>query len=182
MAKSNLSPTKYNKSSSPSCQTKKMINQELSKIFREISVLLEIKEVSFKPQAYEKVAYAVDSLEEDLGDVYKEGGLKALKAIPGVGESIADHIEEYIKTGRVKEYDKLKKEFPVDIESLRSVEGVGPKMILKLYKKLGIKNLEQLEKSAKAGKIRNIKRYRFFEKFRRAISARFQYADFPNYS
>ena len=156
MAKSNLSPTKYNKSSSPSCQTKKMINQELSKIFREISVLLEIKEVSFKPQAYEKVAYAVDSLEEDLGDVYKEGGLKALKAIPGVGESIADHIEEYIKTGRVKEYDKLKKEFPVDIESLRSVEGVGPKMILKLYKKLGIKNLEQLEKSAKAGKIRNI--------------------------
>ena len=133
-----------------------MINQGLSKIFREISVLLEIKEVSFKPQAYEKVAYAVDSLEEDLGDVYKEGGLKALKAIPGVGESIADHIEEYIKTGRVKEYDKLKKEFPVDIESLRSVEGVGPKMILKLYKKLGIKNLEQLEKSAKAGKIRNI--------------------------
>ena len=132
------------------------MNRELSKIFREISVLLEIKGVPFKPQAYERVAYAVDSLEEGLADTYKDGGLKALEEIPGVGKSIAEKIEEYIKTGRVKEYDKLKKEFPVDIESLRSVEGVGPKMILKLYKKLGIKNLDQLEKAAKARKIRNV--------------------------
>src|SRR3989344_1323316 len=126
------------------------MNRELSKIFREISVLLEIKGVPFKPQAYEKVAYVVESLEEDLGDIYKKGDRKALEEIPGVGASIADHIEEYIKTGRIKNYDKLKKEFPVDIEGLRSVEGVGPKMILKLYKKLGVKNLEELEKAAQA--------------------------------
>ena len=48
-----------------------MINTELSKIFREIAVFLEIKEVSFKPQAYEKVAYTIESLEEDLADIYK---------------------------------------------------------------------------------------------------------------
>ena len=133
-----------------------MTNQELSKIFKEISVLLEIKGIAFKPQAYEKVAYTLDSLEEDLLDIYRKGGIKNLKDISGVGQNIAEKIEEYIKTGHIKEYERLKKEFPVDIESLRSVEGVGPKMIQKLYKKLGIKNLDQLEKAARAGKIRNV--------------------------
>lgn len=121
-----------------------------------MAALLEIKEVAFKPQAYEKVSYILESSEEDLADIYKAGGLEALKDIPGVGTSIAEHIEEYIKTGRIKNYDKLKKEFPVDIESLRSVEGIGPKMISKLYKELGIKNLDQLEKAAREGKIRKI--------------------------
>ena len=133
-----------------------MMNSELAKIFREISVFLQIKGVAFKPQAYEKVAYALESLEEDLGDIYKSGGLKALENIPGVGKNIAEKIEEYIKTHRIKNYDRLKKELPVDIEGLRSVEGIGPKTILHLYKKLGIKNLEQLEKFARAGKIRNV--------------------------
>src|SRR3989344_5871140 len=133
-----------------------MINSELSKIFKEISVFLEIKGVLFKPQAFEKVAYTVGSLEEDLKDIYKEGGLKALEDIPGIGQGIAERIEEYIKSHRIKDYDRLKKELPVDIESLRSVEGIGPKMILKLYKKLGIKNLEQLEKTAREGKISKV--------------------------
>lgn len=133
------------------------MNQSLSKIFREIAVLLEMKEVAFKPQAFEKVAYSLDSLEEDIKDIYAKGGTDALKEIPGVGSSIADHIIEYIKTGHIKEYDKLKKELPIDVESLRSVEGVGPKTILHLYKKLGIKNLEDLEKAARLGEISKIK-------------------------
>ena len=132
------------------------MNSELSKIFREMAVLLEMKGVAFKPRAFERVAYAVGSLQEDLGDIYKEGGLKALENIPGVGAGIAERIEEYIKTKHIKDYEKLKKELPVDIESLRAVEGVGPKMIQKLYKELGVKNLSDLEKAAKAGKIRDI--------------------------
>lgn len=133
-----------------------MNNGEISKIFGEIAVLLEMKGVAFKPRAYEKVADTIGNLGEDLEDIYKQGGIKALENIPGVGASIAGHIEEYIKTGHIKNYDKLKKELPVDIKSLRSVEGVGPKTILQLHKKLGIKNLDQLEKAARAGKIRNI--------------------------
>jgi len=132
------------------------LNEKLSRTFREISVLLEIKGVAFKPQAYEHAAYSLNSLDEDVAEIYDKGGIKALEEIPGIGQGIAEKIEEYIKTGKIREYIKLKKEFPVDIESLRAVEGVGPKMILKLYRKLGIKNLNQLEKFAKARRLRNI--------------------------
>ncbi len=129
------------------------MNREVSKILYEMSVLLEMKEVEFKPRAYEKAAGSIESLAEDVGDIYKHGGLKALEDIPGIGPSIGEKIEEYIKSGRIKEYERLKKSIPVDIEGLSSVEGIGPKTILRLYKKLGIKTRDQLEKAATEGKL-----------------------------
>ena len=130
-----------------------MINRDISKILYEMAVLLEMKEVEFKPRAYEKAASSLESLAEDVGDMYKHGGLKALENIPGVGQSIGEKIEEYINTKHIKEHDKLKKEIPVDIEGLAFVEGIGPKTILRLYKKLGIKNRDQLEKAASEGEL-----------------------------
>ena len=121
-----------------------------------MSVLLEIKGVDFKPQAYEKAAHSIEMLEEDVRGIYKGGGIKALEDIPGVGKGIAERIEEYLKTHHIKDYDKLKKQIPVKIDELSAIEGVGPKMILRLYKELGIKTRVQLEKAAKEGKLRNI--------------------------
>ena len=136
-----------------------MRNFELAKIFYEIADFLEIQEVEFKPRAYEKVARVLESLEKDVSEIYKEGGLKLLEDIPGVGQHIALRIEEFIKTGRVKEYEKLKKKCPVDMENLTAVEGLGPKMIKVLYQKLKIRNLKDLEKAAKEGKIRKLERF-----------------------
>ena len=42
------------------------------------------------------------------------------------------------------------------MEELSAVEGVGPKMIKVLYKELGVKNLKDLERAARFGKIRNL--------------------------
>ncbi len=136
-----------------------MKNQFVAKILYEISVFLEMEGVEFKPRAYERAAHSVEALEEDVADIYRKGGKKALEEIPGVGDSIAEKIEEYLKTGRVKEYEKLKKRTPVDIEGLTAVEGVGPKMVKILYQKLKIRNVNDLEKSAKAGKIRKLEHF-----------------------
>ncbi|MDP2932909.1 MAG: DNA polymerase/3'-5' exonuclease PolX, partial [bacterium] len=133
-----------------------MSNQELVKILYEMATLLEIKEEAFKPQAYERAAYSIEALGEDVDEIYKKGGLKALEDIPGVGQGIAERIEEYIKTGRVADYEKLKKELPVDISGLMAIEGVGPKMVKKLYRELGIKNASELETAAKAGKLEKL--------------------------
>ncbi len=133
-----------------------MRNLELAQIFYQMADLLEMKEISFKPRAFEKVARVLESLEKDVADIYREGGLAALEKIPGVGKNIAKRVEEFIKTGRIKDYQKLKKECPVDLESLMAVEGLGSQKIKVLYKKLKIKNLRDLEKAAKAGKIRKL--------------------------
>lgn len=133
-----------------------MTNRELAKIFYDISRYLKMEDVQFKPQAYQKAALALEGLEEDAEDIYREGGLKALEEIPGVGKSIAEKIEEYIKTGKIKYYEKFKKKLPLKLEELTSVEGMGPKKAKALYRELGIRDLKTLEKAAKKGKIRNL--------------------------
>jgi len=130
-----------------------MKNQEIASIFYEIADFLEMEGIQFKPYAYRRVAITLETLEEDVEDIYKKGGLKALEKIPGVGKNIAERIEEHLKTGKIKYYQDLKKKTPVKMEELTTVEGLGPKRVKVLYQKLGIRNLKDLEKAAKAHKI-----------------------------
>ena len=133
-----------------------MRNTELAQIFREVALYLEMKEEPFKPRAYEKVAYSLEALEEPVGEIYRRGGVKALRAIPGVGQAIAEKIEEVIRTGRLRYYEELKKEVPVDVRGLTAIEGIGPKSVKLLYEKLTIKTAADLEKAARVGKIRGL--------------------------
>jgi len=131
-----------------------MRNKEVAKVLYGIADLLEIKEVKFKPNAYRRAAQNIELLPEDIEKVFERG---ELEKIPGVGKNIAKKIGELLERGKLEYYEKLKKEIPVDVESLSSIEGMGPKKIKTLYKELGIKNLNDLEKAAREGKIREIK-------------------------
>lgn len=133
-----------------------MRNTELAQIFREIALYLEMEEEPFKPRAYEKVAFALEALEEPVGEIYKRGGLKGLREIPGVGQAIAEKIEEIIQTGRLRYYEELKEKVPVDVRGLTAIEGVGPKSVKVLYEKLGVKDVSGLEQVARAGRIRGL--------------------------
>ncbi len=135
-----------------------MKNQELAKILFEFAEFYDMQEVPFKPRAFERASESVGSLDRDVAAIYKTEGLSGLEKIPGVGKGIAERIEEYLKTGRIMEYDALKKKFPVDIASLSSIEGVGPKLVKLLYQKLKIKNVAELEQAAKVGKLRVLPR------------------------
>ena len=114
---------------------------------------IEMDKASFISIAYNKASRILESLENDIEEIYKEGGVEELKKISGVGKGIAEKIEEYIKTGKIKRYQELKKKCPVDLEKLISIEGLGAKKIKAFYKELNIRNLKDLEKAAKAGKI-----------------------------
>jgi len=130
-----------------------MKNKEIAKIFYEIAAYLEMEGVAFKPYAYQKAAITLETLEEDIEEIYKRGGIKALMEIPGIGQSIAEKIEEYLNKGKIKYYEEFKKKIPVNLEELTQVEGLGPKKVKVLYEKLKIRNLKDLEKAAKNHKI-----------------------------
>jgi len=114
---------------------------------------LQAEGVAFKPYAYQRAALSLEALQKDVSEIYREGGVKALLEIPGVGKAIAEHIEEYLKTGKIKPYEELKKKLPLQLDELIRVEGMGVRKAKKLYQKLGIKNLKDLEKAANSGKI-----------------------------
>ena len=87
--------------------------------------------------------------------MYAKGKLEDL---PGIGEAIAKKIGEIIETGSLKYRDELKAKTPMDLEGILAVEGIGPKTAAVLFKRLGIKSLDDLERAAKEHKIREIKR------------------------
>ncbi|MEK7211818.1 MAG: DNA polymerase/3'-5' exonuclease PolX [Patescibacteria group bacterium] len=133
-----------------------MTNIEISKILKAMAVFYEMDGAAFKPRAYEKAAEAVAALREDVKDIWKRGGEKALEEIPGVGPAIAGHLI-FLMNGRLfPEYRRLKRKYPFDLDGLGGIEGLGPKTILLLWKKLGIKDLKDLERAASSGKIRDI--------------------------
>jgi len=138
-----------------------MINQKIAKIFKNLSIILELENDSrFRIIAYEKAADIISNLTQDLKDVYKTGGLKALQEIPGVGQNIALKIEEFIKTKKIKSYQKLLKKYPETMLALTEVPGIGAKVAYKLYKELGITNITKLEKAAKAGLIQKLPHFK----------------------
>jgi len=133
-----------------------MTNADIARVMREIAVFLDMDGVPFKPRAYEKVAYAIEAVDEPIAGIYQRGGIKAVEEIPGVGKSIAEKIVTLIDTGKLPYYEELRKKTPVDVAGLTAIEGLGPKNIKTLYQEIGVRTVADLEKAALAGKIREL--------------------------
>ncbi|MFP3279227.1 MAG: DNA polymerase/3'-5' exonuclease PolX [Candidatus Micrarchaeota archaeon] len=132
-----------------------MYNKQIAEIFNEIADMLELEgeERSFEVRAYRKAALTIGTLQEDVGDILKKEGIEGLTKLPGIGKGLADRIREFVETGKITKYEELKKKYPIDFKTLSNIQGLGPKKIYKLYKELGVKNLEDLKKAVEEHKI-----------------------------
>ncbi len=131
-----------------------MINIELAEIFHKMGEILEILDIKWKPEAYYKAAQIIDAYPEDIIKVFEKTGLEGIEEIYGIGEGIGKKIVEYIKTGKIKEYEKLKKDISKGLLKLLQIPGMGPKKVKKLHKELGIETIKDLKKAVKEQKIR----------------------------
>ncbi|QLH75097.1 MAG: DNA polymerase/3'-5' exonuclease PolX [Methanomassiliicoccales archaeon] len=131
-----------------------MMNQKVAGILYEIADLLELKEERFKPQAYRRAAYHIETLQEDVKDVMARN---ALKDIPGVGEAIEGKIKEIVETGRLRYLDELRAEFPAGLMQVLEVPDIGPKTVMRLYKELKITNINDLRQAAEEHRIRKMR-------------------------
>ncbi len=144
-----------------------MKNKELADLFEKMADILEFKgENPFKISAYRKASRIIGDLTQDIEEIAEDG---KLKAVPGIGEGMAQKIEEYLKTGKVSKFEEVKKGVPDELIAIMDIPGMGPKTLSMLHKEKGISNFSQLEKALEDGslldlfgmgekKIENIKR------------------------
>lgn len=131
-----------------------MNNREIAQTFADVADMLAIRgDNVHRVLAYRRAAEVIENLGRDVNQVYAE---QALTDIPGIGQTLADKIEEMLTTGRLEFYDRLAAEIPPTLIELLKVEGLGPKRIKQLYEALGVETLAQLTAAAQAGQLRDL--------------------------
>ncbi|MEK7580556.1 MAG: DNA polymerase/3'-5' exonuclease PolX [Patescibacteria group bacterium] len=132
-----------------------MNNREIAQKFYEVADILEILgQNQFRVNAYRRAARTIESLPEDINELYKQN---KLTEIPGIGRGLKEKIEELITTGRSKEIEALEQKAPKSVLELLSIEGLGPKKVKFLYKKLHIDSINDLIKLIKSHRLLKFK-------------------------
>jgi DNA polymerase (family 10) len=133
-----------------------MENRKIAGIFYEIANILEIKgENPFRIRSYRNAGLTIENLALDLKTIIDRDESE-LEKIPNIGKSLHEKIVEIIKTGGCKFLEKLLREVPSSLLELLKVQALGPKKIQLLYTKLGIEDIDSLEKAARAGHLRDL--------------------------
>jgi DNA polymerase (family X) len=129
-------------------------NDAVEAALLEYSELLSIvTEDRFKPRAYEKAARAVGGYPADLDGME----LAEILAIPGVGKSIGEKVEEFLRSGSMAGLEELRTKIPPGVREMTAIAGLGPKKAMVLYRELGISNVEELRHALDAGQLAGLK-------------------------
>jgi DNA polymerase (family 10) len=129
-------------------------NLAVARVLAEIGDLLEIKgENPFKIRAYRNASETIAHSAERVADLTPAQRL----AIQGIGKDLNAKITELVETGTIAYHQGLLKEFPPTILDLLRLQGVGPKTVAMLYRELAIGTLDDLERAARDGRLRNLK-------------------------
>jgi DNA polymerase (family 10) len=128
-----------------------MKNRELADLFEKMADLLEFKgENPFKIRAYRKASRIIGDLTQDIEEVAQA---QQLKGVPGIGEGMAEKIEEYLKTGRISRFEEAKKGISDELIAMMEIPGMGPKTLAMLHKEKKIDSLPTLEKALEEGSL-----------------------------
>ena len=131
-------------------------NRAISERLYEYSTVLEQQKANqFRIRAYRRAAATVEGLEEDVGLVYRRGGIESLVALPNIGKGIASAIAELLQTGRLARLERLRGALE-PARLFQIVPGIGPKLAARIHDELGIDTLEALELAAHDGRLETI--------------------------
>jgi len=132
-----------------------MENREVAKILRETAQLLEIDGAFLgRYRSYEKAAELIETLPEPVCDIAADP--ERLTALPGIGERMAEHIQEILKSGDYALRKSLLKKYPHTILDLLTLQSLGPKKVAVLWKNFKAGTVDAVEKLAREGKLREL--------------------------
>jgi DNA polymerase (family 10) len=132
-----------------------MDNKTIARILRETAQLLEIDgAIIGRYRSYEKSAELIAGMHESIEQLAKESG--KLEELPGIGERMAEHIQEIIATGDYSLRKKLLKKFPVTLLEILNLQSIGPKKVAFLWANFQAATVTDVEKLAREGKLRDL--------------------------
>lgn len=135
-----------------------MSNPALAAVLERIGKILELQgENVFRVRAYARAAETIASYPQDLADICKKGGIKALQEIPGIGADLSQKIEELVTTGELQYLKDLEKTVPAGLFDLLQIPGMGPKKTKQVWEEFKVEGIPDLQKLLDSGKLEDVK-------------------------
>src|SRR5437764_10910039 len=129
-------------------------NETVEALIQEYADLLAISGGDpFRVRNYEKAARSIGGYHADVSDLDAKG----LQAIPNVGSSIAEKIQEMVETGSFRGLEELRAQIPEGVRRMVGVPGLGPKRAMVLHRDLGIDSVEALKEAIEDGRLQGMK-------------------------
>ncbi len=130
-------------------------NAQIADLFDELADLLDIEGGNaFRVRAYRYAADLIRGHPKAMSDLIAAG--KDLTELPGIGRDLAGKLRTLVETGRLPVLEEVAQRTPRVLSRLMRIDGLGPKRVKTLYHELGVRSVEDLERAAEAGRIREL--------------------------
>jgi DNA polymerase (family 10) len=129
-------------------------NDELAEKLKRLAQFLVVG--GYPPEhaaRYPKLAHTISRHPEPIRQIYEAG---QLGKFPGVGETVAQIIGEFLETGTCTKWQEWKKHTPESVLDLTAIPNLGPQTVHLLYKEHGIEDLPGLRAALEEGKLNSI--------------------------
>lgn len=134
-----------------------MTNRDIAAAFDEVADLLEFQNANpFRVRAYRNAARKLGDLPEPLEKIARDPR-RDLTEIEGIGNDLAEKIQELVKTRKLAMLEELRAAVPPGVVALMRIPGLGPKKAAVLHKDLGILNLEMLRAACESDEVSKLK-------------------------
>src|SRR3954471_14123878 len=119
-------------------------NAEIADRLASLAQLLSSqKENSYKVKAYQRASNKIRTLADSFDELVRED--VDLTRYSGIGEAIASAIREIVLTGALGKLEKLRAQATPALASISHYPRLDPKRVARVYKKLGIASVEELQ-------------------------------------
>jgi len=132
-------------------------NKSVAAVLYETADLMEVRgDDSFRIRSYRNAAQALEALGTPVAELVGEP--KKLLEIPGIGKSMASHIQELFKEGKLRMHTELLQKYQPSMLDLLKIQGLGPKTVALIWDTFQVCDPAGVEKLARGGKLRELPR------------------------
>jgi DNA polymerase (family 10) len=144
-------------------------NAEIADRLASLAQLLSAQKGNpYKIGAYMRAAAKIRTLSESVDELVRDDA--DLTAYAGIGEAIGGAIREIVLTGTLGKLEKLRSAASPALAGISAFPRLDPKRVLRIYKKLGIRSVEELQEKLENGEIEKTLGLRMAQHVRQGVT------------
>ena len=136
-------------------RTRWRLNDEIAERLKQLYDILVIGGYAEShARRYSQLAYVISRQAEPIDEMHREA---RLAEIPGIGETVAGIIGEYVDKGTCAKLEEFAESTPLTVLEPTAIPGLGAQTAKTLYEEHGIDSLAALGKALEEGRLGKIK-------------------------